>query len=141
MPVQHALPLRTSTPACIMPRFSEPDFVRALMQFQVTQTVVVPPILMALTKRSSEELRPLRKIFVGGSVATNGMLQQLYEKLAPGARIVQVYGMTEVGWATTWTKNAKDETGSVGQPLPGTQLRYSTPPSPPPNETLPVIKC
>lgn len=125
MPVQHALPLRTNTPAYIMPRFSEADFIRALGHFQVTQTIVVPPILMALSKRSSEELDSLRKIFVGGSVATNGMQQQLYEKLSPEAKIVQVYGMTEVGWATTWTKDVKDETGSVGQALPGTRLRYS----------------
>ncbi|KAF8854356.1 4-coumarate-CoA ligase-like protein [Acephala macrosclerotiorum] len=123
MPVQHALPLRTGTPAYIMPRFQESDFVHSLIQFKITQTVVVPPILMALTKRSSEELASLRKIFVGGSVATNGMQQQLYEKLSPQARIVQVYGMTEVGWATTWIKDAKDETGSVGQPLPETRLR------------------
>ncbi|CZR51401.1 related to AMP-binding enzyme [Phialocephala subalpina] len=123
MPVQHALPLRTNTPAYIMPRFSESEFAHTLHQHQITQTVVVPPILMALTKRSSEELASLRKIFVGGSVATHGMQQQLYEKLSPEARIVQVYGMTEVGWATTWTKDAKDETGSVGQALPGTRLR------------------
>ncbi|KUJ23636.1 acetyl-CoA synthetase-like protein [Mollisia scopiformis] len=123
MPVQHALPLRTGSPAYIMPRFDEGAFVRALGEFNVTQTIVVPPILMALTKRSSSELVSLRKIFVGGSVATYGMQQQLYSKLSPEAKIVQVYGMTEVGWATAWTKGAKDETGSVGQALPGARIR------------------
>lgn len=124
MPVQHALPIRTGSPAYIMPRFEERGFVRALGEFEITQTVVVPPILMALSKRSSAELGSLRKIFVGGSVATNGMQQQLYSSLHADARIVQVYGMTEVGWATTWTRDEKDESGSVGQALPGTKIRY-----------------
>ncbi|KAE8448738.1 hypothetical protein EG329_008953 [Mollisiaceae sp. DMI_Dod_QoI] len=126
MPVQHALPLRTGTAAYIMPRFEEARFVRALGEYKITQTVVVPPILMALTKHSSAELASLRKIFVGGSVATNGMQQQLYPNLHHDAKIVQVYGMTEVGWATTWTKKVKDETGSVGQAVPGTRLRIVT---------------
>lgn len=124
MPVQHALPLRTGTPAYIMPRFLDAEFTSSLSQYQITQTVVVPPILMALAKHSSKELASLRKIFVGGSVATNGMQQQLYSKMDSEAKIIQVYGMTEVGWATTWTKGPKDHTGSVGQALPGTRLRY-----------------
>lgn len=124
IPVQHAHPLRKGAPCYIMPRFEENGFLDALEKFRITQTVVVPPILMALSKcEDTSKLKSLRRIFVGGSCATDGMQQQLYAKLSPNARIAQVYGMTEAGWATMWQNREKDITGSVGRPLPGSQLR------------------
>lgn len=107
-----------------MPRFEEIGFIHALGEFKITQTVVVPPILMALTRHTRDELESLRKVFVGGSVTTGGMQQQLYSQMHPDAKIVQVYGMTEVGWATTWIREEKDKSGSVGQAIPDTTLRY-----------------
>jgi acyl-coenzyme A synthetase/AMP-(fatty) acid ligase len=107
-----------------MPRFEVQGFVDALEKFRITHTAVVPPILMALSKCGQEgKLKSLRRIYVGGSIATDGMQQQLYAKLSPKARIQQVYGMTEVGWATNWYDRELECTGSVGRPLPGTNLR------------------
>lgn len=107
-----------------MPRFEEHGFLNALETFRITQTVVVPPILMALSKcPDPNKLKSLRRIFVGGSCATDGMQQQLYAKLSLKAKIAQVYGMTEAGWATMWQDCDKDITGSVGRPLLGSQLR------------------
>jgi acyl-coenzyme A synthetase/AMP-(fatty) acid ligase len=125
LPVQHAFPLRKGAPAYILPRFEGKAFVDAVEKFRIAHTVVVPPILMALAKcEDGAKLRSLRRIYVGGSCATDGMQQQLYTKLSPKARIEQVYGMTEVGWATTWHDPKQESTGSVGRPLPGTTLRY-----------------
>lgn len=107
-----------------MPRFDDKAFIQSLGKYQITQTLVVPPILMALTRHTRTELDSLRKVFVGGSVTTGGMQQQLYSQMHPDSRIIQVYGMTEVGWATTWTREEKDESGSVGQSLPNSTLRY-----------------
>jgi acyl-coenzyme A synthetase/AMP-(fatty) acid ligase len=126
-PVQHALPLRKGTPTYIMPRFEGQGFVDALERFGITHTVIVPPILMALSKCKEEKLKSLRRIYVGGSCATDGMQQQLYAKLSPKARIEQVYGMTEVGWATCWHERDQEDTGSVGRPLPGNELRCVSP--------------
>lgn len=107
-----------------MPRFEEKGFLHALATFQITQTIVVPPIMMALSKcEDATQLRSLRRIFVGGSCATDGMQQQLYSRLSPKAKIEQVYGMTEAGWATMWQDRGKDITGSVGRALPGGQVR------------------
>jgi acyl-coenzyme A synthetase/AMP-(fatty) acid ligase len=107
-----------------MPRFEEKGFLDALARFQITQTIVVPPIMMALSKCEDPSLlRSLRRIFVGGSCATDGMQQQLYTKLSSKAKIEQVYGMTEAGWATMWQDRGKDMTGSVGRPLPGGEVR------------------
>lgn len=107
-----------------MSRFEGKGFMDTLEEFKITHTVMVPPILMALSKcLEASKLKSLRRIFVGGSCATDGMQQQLYARLSPKARIEQVYGMTEVGWATTWHDREQESTGSVGRPLPGTQLR------------------
>lgn len=108
----------------IMPRFEERGFVSAITSFRITQTITVPPILRALSKYSNPELISLRQVFVGGSCATDGMQKQLYKKLHPDASITQVYGMTEIGWATAWMKSERDISGSVGQALPGTRIRY-----------------
>ena len=107
-----------------MPRYEEQAFLDALEKFRITHTIVVPPILIALSKNSkTKKLESLRRVYVGGSLATDGMQQQLYAKLPPEARIEQVYGMTEVGWTTIWHDRVKENTGSVGRPLPGTNLR------------------
>jgi acyl-coenzyme A synthetase/AMP-(fatty) acid ligase len=124
IPVQHALPLRKGTPTYIMARFDGHGFMDSLEKFKITHTVLVPPILMALSRCLQEaKLKSLRRIYVGGSCATDGMQQQLYSKLSPKARIEQVYGMTEVGWAAVWHDRAQDNSGTVGRPITGTQLR------------------
>ncbi|KAL3424530.1 4-coumarate-CoA ligase-like protein 2 [Phlyctema vagabunda] len=124
IPAQHALPIRRGTTCYIMPRYEQETFMQAIKKFQISKTVVVPPILMSLSKsKHTGLLRSLRSIHVGGSCATDGMQQQLYDKLHPDARILQVYGMTEAGWATTWQEKATDCSGSVGKPLPGTRFR------------------
>ncbi|KAK0110159.1 hypothetical protein ONS95_002810 [Cadophora gregata] len=123
MPLQHAVPLRTGYPAYIMPRFEESSFVSAIDTFGITHTIVVPPIMMALSKYDGGELGTLETVLVGGSCASEGMQRKLYGTLSEVARIVQVYGMTETGWATTWSRAERDATGSVGQPVDGTILR------------------
>ncbi|RDW71713.1 hypothetical protein BP5796_07747 [Coleophoma crateriformis] len=124
IPNQHAFPLRQGAPCYIMPRYEQEGFMNAVDKFSISMTTVVPPILMSLSKSDhTQSLHSLRSIHVGGSCATDGMQQQLYEKLHPDARILQVYGMTEAGWASTWQDRKKDQSGSVGKPLPGTKFR------------------
>ncbi|KAL2069334.1 hypothetical protein VTL71DRAFT_15672 [Oculimacula yallundae] len=123
IPLQHAVPLRTGAPAYIMPRFEEEVFVSSIEKFGITHTIVVPPIMMTLSKHDKRELNSLRTVFVGGSCASDGMQTQLYTALNKQARVVQVYGMTETGWATCWSKQEKDSSGSVGQAIDGTRIR------------------
>ena len=107
-----------------MPRYEQEGFLSAVETFKISRTVLVPPLLPALGKTAdASALYSLRSIFVGGCCATDGMQQQLYEKLHLEAKILQVYGLTETGWVTVWQGKHKDETGSVGMPLPGTKLR------------------
>lgn len=128
IPIQHAMPLRIGYPSYIMPRYEPRLFVKTIAEFRICRTVMVPPILTSLSKSTfatKDALGSLRRIFVGGSCAKAEVQRQLREKLSPTARIENVYGMTETGWATTTCRDRKrDHMGSVGAPLPGTELRY-----------------
>lgn len=107
-----------------MARYEQKGFLNAVESFKIARTVVVPPLLPALGRSAdAKSLESLRSIFVGGCCATDGMQQQLYDRLHPEASILQVYGLTETGWATVWQEKHKDESGSVGMPLPGTKFR------------------
>jgi acyl-coenzyme A synthetase/AMP-(fatty) acid ligase len=122
--MQHDIPLKQGTPCYIMPRYEQEGFLNAVEKFKIERTVVVPPLLPALGKAAdAKKLMSLREIFVGGCCATDGMQQQLHEKLHSDARILQVYGLIVTGWATIWQGKHRDETGSVGMLLPGTKFR------------------
>jgi 4-coumarate--CoA ligase len=110
-----------------MPRYEPQLFVKAIEDFRISRTVIVPPILTSLSKftfATKDSLRSLRRIYVGGSCFKAEMQQQFYEKLSPTARIEHAYGLTEIGWATSTCKiQTRDCTGSVGAPLLGTEFR------------------
>jgi acyl-coenzyme A synthetase/AMP-(fatty) acid ligase len=107
-----------------LPRFEEAPFLHAVETFKIARTMAVPPILLALSKHPASRLESLRQIFVGGSPLPLGVQEQMYTKLSPKARITIVYGMTEAGWGGFWRKKEKDLTGSIGQVLPGSKMRY-----------------
>ena len=123
VPVQHALPLRNNIAIFILPRFEEASFVKAIETFKIHATMAVPPILLALSKQPASKLKSIRNVFVGGSPLPLRVQDEMYEGLSPEAKITQVYGMTEVGWTTCWSKESKDRTGSIGQKLAAREMR------------------
>lgn len=127
IPIQHAIPLRTGCSSYVMPRYEPQLFVKAIAEFRISRTVMVPPILKSLSTvalATKDMLKSLRRVYVGGSCAKAEMQQQLREKLPLTARIEHVYGMTETGWATTTCNDRRrNYSDSVGTPLPGTELR------------------
>jgi acyl-CoA synthetase (AMP-forming)/AMP-acid ligase II len=126
-PIQHSLPLRSGTPVYVMPRYNPEGFLSAIEQFQISRIAVVPTILTSMCKSplcNRNSMKSLRRIYVAGSITKKEMQQQLYELISPAARIENLYGMTESGWtASTWRGRKKDQTGSIGTPLPGIELR------------------
>ncbi|KAG9249078.1 hypothetical protein BJ878DRAFT_531434 [Calycina marina] len=123
IPVQHTLPLRTGYQTYVMTRYSIEGFIAAIRKFRITHTAIVPPMMKTLAKYDTDELEPLRRIYVGGSDASSSGQLGLYKKLSADARIVNVYGMTEAGWAITTIDEGRPASGSVGYPLPGFDLR------------------
>ena len=49
---------------------------------------------------------------------------RLMSILHPEAIVAQVWGMTEMGLVTTFHYPEKDDTGSVGKPLPNMEAKY-----------------
>lgn len=124
MPIQHVLPLRQQNKTIyILPRFSECAFIDAILKFEITSVAIVPPIFIALSKYPESKFKSIAKIVVGGCSLPCSVQEQLYALLSPEATIIQIYGMTEVGWATAGSRVQRDMTGSIGQPLPGLKLR------------------
>jgi acyl-coenzyme A synthetase/AMP-(fatty) acid ligase len=125
--IQHALPLRKGIPIYVMPRYEPKNFLSAIEKFQITRIPIVPPILVSMSKSSlcnRSTLKSLRRIYVAGSITKKEMQQQVYKLISPTARIENLYGMTESGWtASTWRNRKRDQTGSIGTPFPGMELR------------------
>ena len=103
-----------------MPRYEATSFVKAIQEFKITETLLIPPILLSLPQQpacNAESLASLRQVYCGGAAVGKGVQQNLYSILHPDARIAQIYGMTELGWVCGSLYPAKDERGSVGVPL------------------------
>ncbi|TVY57943.1 Acyl-CoA ligase azaF, partial [Lachnellula suecica] len=123
-PVQHVLPLRfKSKPAYILPRFHEETFMKTIQEHAIRTVVAVPPMLLAMSKHPASTFVSVRDIYVGGSSLPSGVVEEMYEKLRPEARVRQVFGMTEVGRATTWRKEGRDGSNGIGEPLPNFEFR------------------
>lgn len=111
-----------------MPRYDVKNFLHAVKEFRVTETLLLPPIVLdlpnnPLVKADPEVLFSLRQIFCGGAAIGSGVQSRMYTILHPDARIAQIYGMTEVGWTCGSLYPEKDETGSVGTPLETYQIK------------------
>lgn len=109
-----------------MSRYDPEVFVEAIGRFQITETLLVPPMLLSLPLSvhcQSHALRSLRQVFVGGASIGNHVQQCMYKVLSEDARVNQIYGMTEAGWVCGSQYPEKDETGSIGRPLKGFKLK------------------
>jgi len=71
--------------------------------------------------RWSQAFRTLR-LMVSGSAALPASLHTRWEQLT-GQRLLERYGMTEIGMALSNPLQGERRPGSVGRPLPGVQVR------------------
>ena len=110
-----------------MPRFDLVKFAKAIFQFKITDTAVVPPIITALLKLPPGDqhlLRSLRYVICAGAPMNADMQTKLYTLLAPDAVVGQCWGATEVGWISLFNWEEKDTSGSVGRLLPNVKLKF-----------------
>ena len=111
-----------------MARYEIKGFLHAVKTYKITETLLLPPILLDLPNnqyvaKDPEALLPLRQIFCGGAAIGKGVQSRLYALLHEDARIAQIYGLTEAGWTCGSLYPEKDETGSVGRPLKGYEVK------------------
>lgn len=109
-----------------MKRLDLPRFLQNIHQYRITETAIVPAIVTSILKNSVKAymlLRSLRTIWCAGSPLAQVTQDRMFRLLRPTARLLQVWGMTEAGWITTFLWPEKDHSGSVGRLLPGMEAK------------------
>jgi 4-coumarate--CoA ligase len=128
VPAVHASPFRAGNPIWIMRRFELEPFLAGIEKHQVTNLGMVPPLVIAiinspLSKKYS--LKSVRTAAIGAAPLDAGSQRRLRALLAPDATCTQVWGMTETTSAITlFYYPEADDTGSIGQLMPNTDVKY-----------------
>ena len=122
-PIAHMSPLRDGHTTYIMKRYDQDQFLEYVNRYQVTETLVVTPIvqgLLQLPQWRLDKLASLRYVGAGGAPLDGTHQHEFNERLHPDAIFAQIWGLTEYGWITTFKYPEKDA-GSVGRLLPNTE--------------------
>jgi acyl-CoA synthetase (AMP-forming)/AMP-acid ligase II len=110
----------------MMPRFELESFLKAVQDYEVTLTHLVPPIILALSKHPAVDnykLPKLHTIFSGAAPLGEDLTRACMERL--GCSVRQGYGMTETS-PVTHSSPAPPwpvKFGSVGVPAPNTECK------------------
>ena len=120
-------PLRLGYTTYFMGRFDD-TFAQKVHDFGVTETAAPPPMLMRLQQQTEVHhlLQSLRLIFCGGAPLAPELRTRMLQIFKEPPRIVQVWGMTEGGWFSTFKYPEDDATGSVGRIIPGYEIKMSS---------------
>jgi acyl-CoA synthetase (AMP-forming)/AMP-acid ligase II len=111
-----------------MPRFDLEQFLQICQDYEVTFAPLVPPIVLALAKLpvvDNYNLSKLSRIGCGAAPLGNNIQQACAERLK--CEVIQGYGMTETSAAAILNFPGQDKIGSVGQPIPNTEVKIVNP--------------
>jgi malonyl-CoA/methylmalonyl-CoA synthetase len=113
-------------------RFDIDTITRRVAEGAYTVFMAVPTVYAKLTQRledmSPAERDPIAQGFAGmrlmvsGSAALPASLHQRWSALT-GQQLLERYGMTEIGMALANPYEGERRPGTVGQPLPGVEIR------------------
>ena len=108
-----------------MPRFDLEPFLDALQKYRVTCAHLVPPIILALAKHPAVDrydLAHLQWVLSGAAPLGASVMKACAERI--GCEVRQGYGLTETSPVTHTVPPlpAAQHPGSVGPPIPGTQM-------------------
>lgn len=109
-----------------MKRFDLGQFVECFNRYGITETTIVTPIVMAILALPQDQrvrLASLRYAWCGGAPLDGSIQNQFNESLHPDAIVSQVWGLSEIGWITTFHYPEKDQLGSVGRLLPNMEAK------------------
>jgi acyl-CoA synthetase (AMP-forming)/AMP-acid ligase II len=112
-----------------LPRFDVTGFLAALQDHRITQTVVVPPIVLALAKHPAVDrydLSCMEWLGCGAAPLSAELQQACAERI--GCPVGQGYGMTEAtAGIALWPVGTPAVPGSSGRLLPGIRARIADP--------------
>jgi cyclohexanecarboxylate-CoA ligase len=117
--------------ACLVPMFTPPDFIAALVDMKPTVLIAGPAHIAACMQQrlfDGVDLASIRFVVLSG---TNVPIQlsQVFEALLPNGKVQQAWGMTELqfGACSRITDSTDVRFGTIGRATPGTQLRIADP--------------
>ena len=108
----------------LLPRFDAGAVLKAIARTRATSLPGVPTMYQALLDHpaiGSTDLSSLR-VCISGGAPLPGAVKARFEA-ATGALLVEGYGLTESGIASTNPYEGVVKVGTIGQPLPGTTIR------------------
>jgi acyl-CoA synthetase (AMP-forming)/AMP-acid ligase II len=113
-----------------MPRFDLEQFLALLQDQRITRAYVAPPIVLALAKHplvDKYDLSALKSVFSGAAPMDASLERACHERL--GCEVIQGWGLTETSPVVTTNHNTPrgPQPGSVGVPLPNTEMRVVDP--------------
>jgi len=113
-----------------MPRFDLEQFLVLLQDQRITRAYLAPPIVLALAKHplvDRYDLSSLLSVFSGAAPLDASMERACADRL--GCDVVQGWGLTETSPVVTTNYNTPNgpRPGSVGVPLPNTEMRVVDP--------------
>jgi len=113
-----------------MPRFDLTEFLRIIEQHAVTRVAAVPPIVLALAKSplvDKYDLSSLQQIGSGAAPLSGDVEREASWRT--GATVVQGFGLTETSPVTHAMPAGETRSGSIGVPVPNTEVRVVDPES------------
>ena len=125
-----AAPLSAGAGVVTMPRFDFVQLLELVERHGITVVVLPPPVMTLLARHpalDAHELGSVELIVSGGAPLSAALHEEVAARF-PGAAVGQGYGLTEtaVGIAGP-VRRTGTLPGSVGRPLPGTELRLVDP--------------
>ncbi|KAK9367903.1 hypothetical protein V1509DRAFT_624725 [Lipomyces kononenkoae] len=122
-PLSHVGPFRNGVTTYVMSRFGRADFIRIVQNHQITEAPMVPAIIAQFVKSLSPAdvsgpFRSLRWVWSAGSPLEPSIHRAFEELIHPTGCVAQVWGLTELGWISTFKAPARGIPGSVGMLLP-----------------------
>jgi long-chain acyl-CoA synthetase len=110
--------------AALMRWFDPTGFLDIVEEHRIEQATLVPTMLRMLLDLPLEDrdLSTLVRV-VCGSAPLPGEVLAAFERRVPGVTVCEGYGLTETSAAATVNRRHDRRVGTVGQPLPGVELR------------------
>ncbi|KPI96571.1 Luciferin 4-monooxygenase [Papilio xuthus] len=112
-----------------LPKYETDLYLKTIEKYKVNLLVLVPPVLMALIKTSSQyDLSSVRAIMSAAAALRKETIEAINEKFKNLKGICQGYGMTETTFVVTMDTLFTDGTckpGSVGKVVPNTLIKIA----------------
>jgi long-chain acyl-CoA synthetase len=133
LPLSHAYGLLVTLSAmhsaergiAVLLRWFDPDaFLELIVAHELQLSAVVPTMLQILLSKPLEayDLSSLRYLSSGGAPLAAEVAEE-FTRRVPSVSIRQGYGLTETAALISSTPTGRERAGSVGLPVPGTEIR------------------